>query len=82
MSEVNAPVLVLNTGWTPIHIKSVKEAVSDVFAEVAQIVEHSDYEIASGDIYSSAFMGHDWKSWMNVSNTAIPFLRNKATGLN
>lgn len=83
MSDVNAPVLVVNTGWTPIHIKSVKEAVSDVFAEVAEIVEHSDHEIihpkADGnDIYSSAYTGHQWSRWSELSGTAIPFLRAKA----
>lgn len=78
MSDVNAPVLVLNTGWTPIHIKSVKEAVSDVFAEIAEIIEHSDHVISSEDIYSTAFTQHDWASWMDVSKPGISFLRKLA----
>lgn len=78
MSDINSPVLVLNSGWTPIHIKSVKEAVSDIFAEVAEIIEHSDHDIVDGDIYSSAYMGHTWESWMNVSKTGVPLLRKRS----
>jgi len=78
MSDLNAPVLVLNSGWTPIHIKNVKDAVSDVFSEVAEIVEHTEFDIYSGDVFSSAYMGFKWSDWANVSSTAIPFLRKKA----
>ena len=79
MSDVNAPVLVLNTGWSPIHIKNVKDAISDVFAEVAEIVEHSDYDIPlNGNIISAAYMGHDWESWTDISVPGLPFLRDQA----
>ena len=79
MSDINAPVLVLNTGWSPIHIKSVKDAVSDVFSEVAEIVEHSEYDIPrNGNIVSAAYMGHDWESWTDISGPGLPFLRDQA----
>lgn len=83
MSDVNAPVLVLNTGWTPIHIKSAKDAISDVFSEVAEIIEHTSIDIVTqGDdganVYSSAYMGYDWSKWMGLSTPSITFLRQKA----
>lgn len=82
MSDVNAPVLVINSGHTPIHIKPMKEAISDVFAEVAQIVEHSHLEISDdSNVVSVAFMYHNWESWTNVSRPAIPFLRQKSLEL-
>lgn len=81
MSDLNAPVLVLNSGWTPIHIKPVKDAISDVFNEAAEIIEHSDEEIVSrtGDVLSACYMSHDWKSWHDLSPFAIKQLSDSAS---
>ena len=83
MSQINSPVLVLNTGWTPIHIKSVKEAISDVFSDVAEIVEHCDFEITSedGKISSCAYVGLGWAEWMEISRPGIPLLQSKVAEL-
>lgn len=50
--------MVLNKGWVPIHIKSVREAISDVVAGCAKILDHKDKE---------SYLTHDWTSWMTLA---------------
>jgi 5-methylcytosine-specific restriction endonuclease McrA len=84
MSEVLSPVLVINTGWSPIHIKPTKDAIADVFADVAEIVEHSQVPLEGFDekgnqIVSTFGTYHSWASWSALSKTAIPHLRGLAS---
>jgi len=79
MSEINSPVLVINSGWTAIHSKSMKDAIADVFSEVAEIVEHATTNIVAGDQIVSTFGSYyDWPSWTQLSQHAIPQLQNLA----
>lgn len=83
MSDIFSPVLVINSGWTAIHIKPMKDAIADIFSDVGEIVEHS-YETFSGvddagdDIFSTYGSYHSWKSWTAISKVAVPHLRNLA----
>jgi hypothetical protein len=53
---LNNSVLVLNRGWTPIHIKSAKDAICDVVAECATVIDTEDdylmMQLGSGQISS------------------------------
>lgn len=54
MSEsLDSVVLVLNKSWVPIHIKSAKDAICDVVAECAKIIDTEDDYLQM----------HDWASW-------------------
>jgi len=56
MSDVlNCPVLVLNRGWSPIHIKTVKDAICDVVAECAKIIDHKDISFQ-----------YEWSEWSEL----------------
>ena len=52
-SLINDPVLVLNKGWVPIHIKPMKDAIADVFSGNAEIIDHLDESLT---MYS-------WEDW-------------------
>jgi len=83
LSVLSDPVLVLNSGFTPIHIKSVRDAISDVFLKSAHVIEHADFNISHSDgtILSTSYMNHDWDSWKNASRFGISMLRNKSIEL-
>lgn len=53
-NKLDRMVLVLNKGWTPIHVTTVREAISDVAAGNAQFM---DYDLAL----------HDWASWVTLN---------------
>ena len=57
---LNSPVLVLNKGWVPIHIKSAKDAICDVVAECAVIIDTEDDFLTM----------YKWADWMALEPTA------------
>lgn len=83
MSEIYSPVLVLNSGWNPIHIKATKDAIGDVFNSVAEIVEHTKFNdnILSddADMFMSFGTYHTWESWVETSKLTIPRLQKLAS---
>jgi hypothetical protein len=52
-SRLNDMVLVLNKGWTTIHVTPVKVAIGDVYAGIARFID-SDMNM------------HDWESWTQL----------------
>lgn len=50
---LNRPVLALNKGWTPIHIRSVKEAIRSASSDCAKIID-------TKDDYLSMYTWNDW----------------------
>jgi 5-methylcytosine-specific restriction endonuclease McrA len=54
MSSLSRPVLVLNKGWIPIRIASVKRCLKLVFADRASIVNPTDYFV------------YDWETWIKI----------------
>jgi 5-methylcytosine-specific restriction endonuclease McrA len=49
MKTMNEPILILNSGWTPIRVKDVKTAIKLVFREKASIVDPTDYAVYEWD---------------------------------
>ena len=63
MSVLNRPTLVLNKGWAPVDIMSVKDALSKVFTDGARLIDTDDFSM------------HDWESWLNFSVTGnMPYI--------
>lgn len=54
MSVLNEPVLVLNKGWMPLEVCTVRDAFTKVLAEKARIIDQDDY------------LSHDLESWMEL----------------
>jgi 5-methylcytosine-specific restriction endonuclease McrA len=50
---LNSPVLVLNRGWVPIHIKCVKDAICDVVSDCAKIIDTEDEFLTM----------YEWSDW-------------------
>lgn len=49
MSTLNKPVLVLNKGWTPIHVVSVTAAISDIMVGSKCALDHESYIVYDSD---------------------------------
>jgi 5-methylcytosine-specific restriction endonuclease McrA len=55
MSVLNQPTLVLNKNWAPIHVTTVREAVSKACCDGADILDPADY------------MRYSWMEWMELT---------------
>lgn len=56
-------VLVLNKGWNPIHIKSVRDAICDVFSGCAEFI---DTEKVQDRMEMTGMNTYDWNQWLNL----------------
>jgi 5-methylcytosine-specific restriction endonuclease McrA len=68
MEVLNTPVLVLNKNWTPIHIKSAKDAICDVVAECARVMDAENYSL------------HDWVPLRNEFGERICYCGDSNCG--
>jgi hypothetical protein len=69
MSDLNAPVLVLNKGYSPIYIKPVSDAICDLFSEVCEVVQH-DKETLSGAPNPYYYKKYTWAEWAELPLTS------------
>jgi 5-methylcytosine-specific restriction endonuclease McrA len=69
MNDLNAAVLVLNKGYTPIHIKCVADAVCDAMSEGAFFIEHERF-LVNGDPNPFYYQSYTWQQWMDQPITS------------